>query len=45
MTAKINLAIKALEIASKFCDQHTADECPDYVAIPISESLAELKME
>lgn len=40
---KLDIAIKALQIASDFCGSLTADECPDYVAVPINDALKELK--
>jgi len=36
---KLEKAREALEIAAKFCGKHTADACPDTVAIPINEAL------
>jgi hypothetical protein len=36
-------ALAALEIADKFCGQHTSDECPDTVHIPIQEAIHALK--
>lgn len=31
--------VEALYIAHKFCGNHTADECGDEIAIPISDAL------
>jgi len=31
---------EGLKIADKFCGNHTANECPDTVAIPIKDALA-----
>jgi hypothetical protein len=36
-------AVDALEIANKFCGSHTAEDCPDTVAIPINEALTRCK--
>lgn len=30
----------ALETADNFCGEHTPDECPDFIAIPIKEALS-----
>ena len=42
MDDKIDKVRKALEIADAFCGRHTADECPDTIAIPIKDALAAL---
>lgn len=33
---------EALERADRFCDTHTAEQCPDTLALPIKEALAAL---
>ena len=33
---------EALEIAHDFCGNHTADECPDSIAIPVQDALREV---
>ena len=42
MDGKLDTVRRGLEIADAFCGKHTADECPDTVAIPIKEALAAL---
>ena len=42
MDDKIDKVREALEIADAFCGRHTADECPDTIAIPIKDALAAL---
>ncbi len=37
--------LAALEIADKFCDSLTSDECPDSVHIPIRAAIAKAKGE
>jgi hypothetical protein len=39
MDGKIDIVRRGLEIADAFCGKHTADECPDAVAIPIKDAL------
>jgi len=42
MDGKIDTVRRGLEIADAFCGKHTADECPDAVAIPIKDAIAAL---
>jgi hypothetical protein len=37
---KLDTIRRGLVIADDFCGNHTADECPDTIAIPIKEALA-----
>jgi hypothetical protein len=43
LRAALDDAVSALDIASKFCGSHTAEECSDSVAIPINEALTRCK--
>lgn len=37
------MALSALEVAQRFCNSFTADECPDTVAVPINEAVNTLR--
>ncbi len=41
----IEKALYALKIADEFCGKHTAEDCPDYIAVPIKDAIKALEAE
>lgn len=41
--AALDACVEALGIADEFCDSHSADECPDTVALPIKSAITQAK--